>query len=491
MKKPLSNTAFLGIDLGGTGVKAGVFDRDGRALGFGHCRLNVRRLPHGHAEIPIQEVYAAARAAVRQALAERSPRILALSVSSQGQTFVALDDRGKPLAPAILWYDSRAAGQAAELRRRLARRRGCSRLLPEVNDICSAAKILWLKEHVPAVARRAAAFYLLPEYIAWRLAGRAVTDPCTASSTGLCVSGVPEWSAPALAAAGLTAEQLAEIRETGAPVGTVTPRVAAEWGLSPETLVVTGTNDQYAGAIGCGNCREGIVSEMSGTCLAMVTLCKTLPRGLPPGLFTGHFPIAPYRFVLAFAKTAGLTLDWFRREFAPGMSFRDLDRGAARVRPGGDGLTAIPHFDGRVSPSIDPAVRGRFAGLGLHHGREHLYRALLESLTFVMRENLEAMAKCGLRPRIIRAIGGGAVSDLWLQMKADVTGLRVERPVVTEAPVLGAAIIAATGYGAFPSVAACSHRFYRAGKLFRPRASFQRAYRSAYARFMGWSRQEE
>jgi sugar (pentulose or hexulose) kinase len=217
----------------------------------------------------------------------------------------------------------------------------------------------------------------------------------------------------------------------------------------------------------------------------MVTLCRALPRGLPPGLFPGHFPIAPYRFVLAFAKTAGLTLDWFRREFAPRVSFRDLDRAAARISPGCDGLTAIPHFDGRVSPSIDPAVRGRFAGLALHHGRDHLYRALLESLTFVMRENLEAMAKCGLRPKVIRAIGGGAVSDFWLQTKADVTGLRVERPVVTEAPVLGAAIIAAAGYGAFPSVAACSHRFYRADRIFRPQASLRKAYNAAYSRFIG------
>lgn len=480
----LKREAFLGIDLGGTGVKAGVFDRAGRVLGLGHARLNVRRSRQGHAEVSIQEVYTAAREAVQQALKPASPRVLALSISSQGQTFVALDAKGRPLHPAILWYDSRAAEQAARLRRRLAGRRASRALAPMIDDICSVAKILWLRDHVKAVAQRAARFYLLPEYLTWRLTGQAVTDVCTASSTGACEDGRLGWCDPVLQAADLGPGQFAAIQNTGTPVSTVTPRIAAEWGLAPDTLVVTGTNDQYAGAMGAGNCREGIVTEMSGTCLAMVTLTKVVPPGLPDGLIVGRFPIEPYRFVLAYAKTAGLTLDWFRREFAPQVSFRELDRAAARVPVGCDGLVAVPHFDGRVSPVPDAGARGQFVGLALQHGRDGMYRALLESLVFVMRENLDAMGRYGLRPRVIRAIGGGAVSDFWLQMKADVTGIPVERPVVTEAAVFGAALIAATGHGDYRSIADCGDRLYRAERVFRPASGGRRKYEAAYRRYL-------
>lgn len=474
---------YLGLDMGATGVKAGVFDLAGRTLAMTGCRIHPRAPGPGMAEIPISEIHAAARTAVRSVVRESGARVRALAVSSQGQTFVSLDAKDKPLHPAIMWYDTRAAHEASALDAAVKRGAGRGVELPVVNEYCSAAKILWLRKHRPAVMRRAVKYLLLPEYINYTLTGLAVTDPCTARSAGLIVDGRDHWHSRALDAAGIPEGHMARVQRTATPVGRVRAEAAREWGLPAGALVVTGTNDQYCGAIGAGNVKPGILSETSGTCLAGVILARTLPE-LPPGLYHGHFPDGRHKFILVFAKTSGLVSDWFRDRLCPDKTFAELDAAAAAVPPGCRGLTHIPHFEGAVSPRPNPAARGAFVGLDLHHGVADMFRAVLEGLTFNLQESIIAIRKTGLRPRIIRSLGGGAKSDFWLQMKADVTGLAVERPMQSEAASFGAALIAMTGAGKFGSINEAGGSLYRAGRTFEPDRRNRAAYRAAYERFV-------
>jgi len=246
---------------------------------------------------------------------------------------------------------------------------------------------------------------------------------------------------------------------------------------------VSGTNDQYAGALGAGNCRTGIITETSGTCLAMVTLAASLPEPLPNGLLGGCFPIKPYYFVLAYVKTAGVVLDWFRRECAGGASFDALNAEARAVPVGCRGLTMVPHFDGMISPAPDAAMRGHFCNLTLQHTRADLYRSILEALAFSLRENMELIRQNGLGIEAVRCIGGGAQNEFWLQIKADVTGKPVEQPAVTESAVLGAAMLAAWGAGAFPSLAETSATWYRIGRVFTPNLVNHERYAAPYRRY--------
>ncbi|MDH7569692.1 MAG: FGGY family carbohydrate kinase [Armatimonadota bacterium] len=478
----MAEIGYLGLDVGGTGAKAGVFNAEGLPLGSGHVRFQPSRSEEGHAEIPIDVVYAAARDAARDAVQQSGAHIAALAIASQGQTFVSLDEQDRPLHPAILWYDSRAAADAERLRRSLAERMPPHRV-PPIQPIASAAKILWLRRRSPHTMARARRYLLLPDYLAYRLTGEAVTDPSTASTTGLCASTSAHYAPEALEASAIPVEALARIQQPGTPIAKVRAEACEEWRLEPGALVVTGTNDQYAGALGAGNCRPGILSETTGTCLGMVTLTEALPHPLPRGLLGGQFPIPGYYFALAYAKTAGLVLDWFRDVFSPGRQLADLDAMAAHVPIGSRGATALPHFDGMVSPEPNSATRGVFAGLTLHHTLADLYRALLESVAFSLRENLELMRRAGLCPTVVRSIGGGAKSDLWLQMKADVSGMTVERPVVTEAATLGAAILAAVGHGRHPSVAACSAAFYRPQRVFAPNPENHERYQEPFQRY--------
>ena len=480
----MTRVGYLGIDLGGTGAKAAVYDLRGVALGCGHATFAPTHTSDGRAETAIEEIMAAARAATGEAIAQSGATIRAASVSSQGQTFVALDEADRPLHPVIMWYDCRAAQEAAQLRAALARVPAARRL--EIEAIATAPKIMWLHAHagVPPARR----YLLLPDYLAYHLTRQAVTDINTASSTGLFWDDAEGYCQEALDAAGIRETQLSEIRRPGTVIGRVRAERAREWGLSPETVLVTGTNDQYAGALGAGNTHPGLVSETTGSCLALVALTERLPDPLPPGMFGGRFPIPQYQFALAFAKTAGLALEWFARECGAGASLADLNAHAAAVPIGSRGVTVLPHFDGAISPHPDARARGHICNLTLGHTRADLYRALLESISFSLRENLEMLQRAGFAIASIRSIGGGAKSDLWLRMKADVSGHIVERPAVMEASTLGAALLAAVGVGAFASLEEAAAAAVRIDAVFTPAAQATQEYQGPYEQYLRLSR---
>ena len=472
----MQQEAYLGLDIGGTGAKAGLVDGKGRLLALSHRPYHPQLTEDGHIEVPIDTIYSATREAAVSAIHKCGARVIGLSIASQGQTFVSLDDQDVPLHPAIVWYDARASEQAKRLAEAL-QTAHLREAMPYVTPIATGPKVMWMREHYPGLMARAKRYLLLPDYIAYRLTGRAVTDPCTASSTGLYAEDAPDYCTAALAAAGIDKGEVAEIQSSGRPIGRVLKKCAEEWDLSTETLAVTGTNDQYSGALGAGNCRPGIVSVTTGTCLALVTLTEHLPQPMPPGLLGGRFPIPRYQFALAFSKTAGVVLDWFRRELDPGASLRELDVMASHVPIGSRGIVMLPHFDGMISPVPDPDARGAFLNLSLHHTRADMYRATLEALGYTLYENIELFRRCGFPIETVREIGGGAKSDFWLQMGADILGLPIERPVITEAATLGAAMIAAVGAGAFSSLEECSETFYERQNVFSPNADNHALYK--------------
>lgn len=472
---------FLGLDLGGSGAKASVFDQNGTQKGFGRASYTPVSPAAGQAQTPIEEIQAAARQAIRQATATCSVPIKAMAVSSQGQTFVALDKDDKPLHPAIMWYDSRSAKQAEELTAKFAKDNVGA---PPVPIISTVAKIHWLRAHYPEQMDKACRYLLLPDYFAYHLTGKAVIDHHTAASTGLYSGQIDDFNPSALSTAKIAKEQLAEVSLPGKVIAPILPEKAKDWGLSPETLLVVGTNDQYAGALGAGNYRPGIVTVTLGTCLALVSLVSSSKAmKLPPGLRDGPFPIPNTRYRLAYVKTAGVLLDWFRRELADDMSFDELNKIAQSVPPGARGLTVCPHFDGRVSPTPDAAMRGSFLNLTLQHTRADFFRGILESLAFCLRENLEVL-KQHITPDTVRIMGGGATNDFWLQMQADVIGMPVERPLMMEAAAFGAAMLAMAGSDPNVKLADISHNLYRAEKIFTPDNTPKAAYQAAYERYL-------
>jgi xylulokinase len=470
---------YIGLDLGTTGVKAGLFGATGEPLGLAYREFRVDSPAPGLAEFDAARYAELAFEAIREVLAApgaRAAEVRGLGLSSQAQTFVLLGEDGRPVRPAVSWLDVRAGAEAGELSALAGR---------PVDAITSAPKLLWLRRREAGVVARARRFLVIPDYLIWLLSGRAATDPGTAASTGAYLLGERRWDPAVLAACALEPAMLPDVLLPGEAAGKLSAHAARELGLPADALVAVGANDQGVGALGAGNVDPGCASMALGTALALIA---TAPGGTaaPPGVGLALHPAGARDgslvALLAYAKTAGVVLRWFRDGFAPGAGYEVLFREAAAVPPGAQGLTCLPHFSGTATPDFNPAARGAFAGLSLAHGRAHLFRALVESLCFTVRENAELLGRA-VRLTGLRAIGGGARSDVWLQMIADVTGLVVERPRVREAACLGAAELAMCACGRFGSVAEASRSLYAAERRFEPDAAARGAYDAAWARY--------
>ncbi|MFO7897615.1 MAG: FGGY family carbohydrate kinase [Planctomycetota bacterium] len=479
---------YIGVDLGTTGIKAGLFEATGRTVATSARGIELDTPAPGFAEFDADDYIAKVFAAIRELL--RSPdvnadAVRAIGLSSQAQTFVVLDEAGDPIRPAVSWLDVRAGDEAEELSVLAEAGRG-----EPLTAIASTPKLLWLRRHEPEVMASAAAVQLLPDHLIYRLTGRAVSDPITAASTGAYDRWGRRWVIPVLETCGLTTAMMPDVASPGEPAGTLTAEAARQLGLAEDVAAIVGTNDQYAGALGAGNAFPGCASLALGTALAIVATTDS-QEDIPPGLMISPHPASSERkalyAMLAFAKTSGVLLRWFQAQFTPSLSYEALFAEAASAPIGADGVTCIPHFSGTATPDFNPAVRGAFVGLTLSHTRAHLFRALLESLAFTVQENLERLGRAvPLTP--IRAIGGGARSDVWLQMMADATGFAIERPRTREAACLGAAALAMVGAGRFDTVARAVKELFQLDVRFEPDAERNGRYDLARQRYHHWFR---
>ncbi len=474
---------YLTYDLGTTALKTALISADGRLAAAATREYTPRSPAPGQAEMEPEVYWQAVVETTRQVFAQAGGEVLAVGFSSQGQTFIPLDRHGRPLYPAILWLDLRAREVAAEWQARwlsparFQRMCGYAYLPAEL----TVFKIAWLREHHPP-AHRAWKFLFLPDYILYLLTGETVTDPVLARMGGLFSLERNDWDPDLLAAAGVQREQLPAVLPPGSIAGRLTAQAAEALGLTPGIPVCTGCNDQLAGGIGAGNVRAGIISETTGTALAVIATTPALPDD--PRLVVGTHAVPGLYYAMSFSNTSAVLLTWLREVCGrAGEDFADFLSGVGRIPPGSDGLTVLPHFAGTPA---DPAARGAFVGLTLSHTRDHLARAIMEACACLLREHVEPFEAL-FTVDGVRSMGGAARSDLWLQLKADLLGLPVERPACPQPANLGAAMLAAVGTGRFAHLAEAAAAWYRPAAVFTPDPTRWEIYQGVYARYRSYS----
>ncbi len=301
------------------------------------------------------------------------------------------------------------------------------------------------------------------------------------------------WWQPMLDRLALTPDRLPELVAPGAAVGTLRPEAADALGLSPSVTVVAAGMDQAAGAVGVGNLAPGVISESTGGAL---TLQATIDR--PDGDRTGRTPVyvhsVPGRYLYCpVCPTGGMVLTWFRDRFGQlevaraatqGRSAYDLlTELAADVAPGADGLVMLPHLMGAFSPEYEPRARGVWSGFTLAHGKGHFVRAILEAVAYMLRRNLELLAEAGATADEIRSHGGGARSDLWCQIKADVCGIPVATLAGDDAAIRGDAMLAGVATGVFRDLDEARSAMVAARSRFTPDMTVQGVYEDGYRRY--------
>ncbi len=492
---------LLGIDAGTTSVKAGIFSADGRCIGVGREEYQLEVPSPDRAQLSPDVYWRACVETVREAIGQaaiKSDEVTALGVSSQGETTITLDSAGRPIYPALVWLDNRAVEQAAFLATSFGKLAYRHTGIPEIIPTWPASKILWIRENEPEVFARAAKFLLVQDYLVYRLTGRFVTDG-SISCTSLNYDFIRHaWWREIQDAIGISPQQLPEILAPGSAADTLCAQAAAELGLTTQCAVVLGGMDQSVGAIGAGNYRPGTLSETTGAALTvqatiadpLVDKSETVPVYVHsvPGYYL-FCPVVP---------TAGMALKWFRDSFfqdelataqaESGDSYDRLTRLAQAVPAGSDGLTMLPHLMGAFSPEPNPFAHGSFTGFSLTHTRGHFVRALLESVAFLLRQNIESIERTGMSILEIRSTGGGARSVLWNQIKANVCN----RPIVTLAnentALLGDAILAGVASGVLPSIEEGCRSMVRVKAIIPPDAEAA-SYSEPYQRYCELDRQ--
>lgn len=447
---------LLGIDLGTSGVKVGLFDADGRPVAWGEGSYPIGRPEPDAAEQDAEEWWRTTSGVLRQVMAHASGagQIVAVAVGGQGPTVVAADEALRPTYPAVTWLDSRVGPETALLFQRL------GQPVPVWGSWTGRA--LWLAEHRPEAFSRTRWLLTSWDYLAARLTG----VPRSASR-------VPDAE---LRAAGLDPALVPPAVEPLDVVGEVSQAAAAETGIPAGVPVVAGMVDGLLGVVGSGAQAVGQACINAGTS-GTVSAIAPAPLG---------WPVLGFRVVGAGINAHGKVLEWFRTELAPDLSsYETLLEAAAVAPPGAGGLLFLPYLAGERAPHADPRARAAYVGLTLRHTRAHLARAALEGVAFAFRQVIaETIAPLGVQVREVRIVGGAARSPLWSQIQADVLERPVLVPQVTEGAVLGAAMVAGTGVGCFADLASAAEQMVRVAQRCEPDPGRQALYTRLYESYV-------
>lgn len=443
------SSTILTLDVGTTSVKVSQFTTELHLL---NCvRIEYSLDSEGVlVQAPADRYLDAIRRGISQLIERES--IVAVGVTTQGETLIPVNAEGTPLCPAIVWLDARARRQAEKLRGFFSEKSFYETTgLPEIGDSLPLAKLLWLREEMPELYEQTHKFLLLEDYILWWLTGRFVTEKSLQTSTGWFDIQRDEYWQKALFAAGVEESRLPEALECGQPVGTLLPGRALELDLPGTTVIITGAMDQTAAALAAGCTQPGIVTETTGTALVMAA-CTLQPVFMDEQRITVYRHALPGRYLyLPIGNTAGMALKWFRNEFCRDLPQENIyirmDDIADSVSCGCDGLLFLPYLSGSVNPDFLPGATGAFFGVRLSSTRAHFVRAVMESVAYQVADFLSLLDSMGCKAETVISLGGGARSSLWTQMKADVSERPFQLPDCTEAASTGAALLAAWGMG--------------------------------------------
>ncbi len=483
---------IAGLDIGTTGCKLTVFDEQGRNLGKAYRDYPARRQVSGH-EIDISAVMDSVYAVIRE-MTRQYPDIGGIGVTSFGETFVMTDAQGTPLHTAMLYTDPRGAEECAFLAEKLGAESiaRISGLAP--HEMYSACKIMWLKKHQPEVYQRAKHIFLIGDYVTWHLTGTAQIDYSLATRSMAFDIGKLSWSEEILDAAGINISLLSKPVPTGTAAGCITKSAAEKTGLNPACQIITVSHDQVAAAAGAGAFDGETAVDGAGTVECLTPIYDSLPDIAV--MSKGYFSVVPYvipgKYVAyAFSYTGGALIQWCVDTFAKaeteearrqGVSVNTLlEQRYDRQEP--TGLLVLPHFAGAATPYMDTGSKGAILGLTAGTALPEIYRACMEGVAYEMRLNYDALADSGIHFTKLHATGGGAKSEAWMQMKADILNLPITSLKTSDAGTVGSAMLTGVATGVFRDLKEAAAIMVQQRETYDPDPGRHEQYMQVYERY--------
>lgn len=479
--------ALLGINVGTTGVTSLIMDARGRVLGRAHLRIGLQTPGPGMAEQDPDEWWRAVGATCREALDSAkgglSTDIAAVGLSGQTNALVPVDSSGRSLGPAMIWMDRRAGEEARQVQLKVGSQEVARRTGVRIDPFYAYVKMIWASDKWEAF-RRCRLTMSSSGWVCQRLCGRAVMDRTQASAAGLVRLQEEKFAVDFLKNIGVPVGKLPPLVPPEEIVGQVSSAAAADTGIKAGTPVAAGLCDVAANALAAGTNRRGDANLKLGTA-SDLAVCTDRPLPDEQGRTVAYRHALPELWLAVAGESAGGSV---HRWFAEGLyrgddSYRAMEQEAAQAPPGAAGLVFLPYLTGSRSPFWDPSARGLLAGLTLQHGRGHMARAVFEGLSCSLGLRVAVLVKNGIRVGTLSATGGGAQSDLWLQIIADVTGRDVQRLALADIEARGAAVIAGMGCGLIDNPVQLAADTNRPERLFRPNPQQEKMYRDLTKRF--------
>jgi xylulokinase len=403
-----------------------------------------------------------------------------LSFSGQMHGLVLLDENNKVLRNAILWNDTRTTKQCKDIYEVVGQQAVLELTKNPALEGFTLPKILWVKEQEPEIFQQASTFLLPKDYLRYRMTGNIHMEYSDAAGTLLLNVTKREWSIEMLEAFGLYSTFCPPLVESHAFVGTVTAEFAKETGLLEATKVFAGGADNACGAIGSGILSEGKTLCSIGTSGVVLSYEERNDLDFKGKVhYFNHSEENAY-YTMGVTLAAGYSLSWFKDTFAKDEAFDQFLEGVEIVPAGSNGLLFTPYIVGERTPHADSNIRGSFIGADAAHERQHFVRAVLEGITFSLNESIEIFRSSGKKIDSIVSIGGGAKSDVWLQMQADIFNTKIEKLSSEQGPGMGAAMLAAYGCGWYPSLKECAEVFIQTSKTYEPIEENVQAYNKLF-----------
>lgn len=485
---------ILTFDVGTTAIKTCVFDRELKLCAIRTDEYDLHTVG-GVVELLPDTYWQTMCNAVAQIGKELElSTVRAICLTTQGETMIPVDAEGTPLHNAVVWLDDRAKDQAEQISaaispEELYRLTGVT----DMNGFVPLAKLLWFRQSRADIYEHAHKFLLLEDYLLHRLTGQFVTEKSLLTSTAWYDIRNDRYMTELLHKLDLSEQKLPRILECGQAVGAVTQTAAAQLGLAADVQVFAGAMDQIAAAIGGGGLRDGVVTATVGTAMVLTSAISSMDDCAGRTLIVYRGAKAGEYVLLPLCNTAGAVFKWYKDQCSALDAAQCKETGedvydrlcalAEQSEPGAEGVTLLPYFAGSMQPNLVPDAKGVFYGLGLGTDHKAMTRAVLESIGYMLRENLEMLERFGKRPEKVHFFGGGSKNPIWNQIIADITGAELVLLEQSECGSLGAAMLGAVQKGWFETLEQAQSR-NRVRQVITPNPTNKAAYDAAYGRYL-------
>ncbi|MFW6188819.1 MAG: xylulokinase [Planctomycetota bacterium] len=456
---------LLGIDVGTSGAKGLLCDESGRVLATTTTEYPACSPKPLWSEQDPEDWWAGTCESIRKvidAAGVDGDEVRGMGLTGQMHGLVMLDESDRVIRPAILWNDQRTATECEQITDTIGRERLLKVACNPALTGFTAPKILWVRNNEPENYRRCRQILLPKDYVRFRLSGTFATEVSDASGTLLLDVRERDWSEEILDKLEIDRELLADCHESPEVSAEVSRPVAQELGIPPGTPIVGGGGDQAAGAVGNGIVRSGVISATIGTSGVVFAFSDEVATDPQGRVHTFCHAVPGKWHVMGVVLSAGGSLQWYRDNLAEAEREEAERRGvdpyeiltaqAAEAEPGCEGLLFLPYLTGERTPHANPNARGALVGITPRHGKGEVVRAVMEGITYAMKDSLEIIRQMGVEVEQIRLSGGGARSEFWRRMQAAVYENDVCTINASEGPAYGAALLAGVGTGVWRSV---------------------------------------